>query len=168
MSFLRHLRKYLHIVIRGPAVPAHLVIQFVNGHIHIVEVRPQHLSRSSSGVAQFVLPAFQPCHFQLPAGQIRQGVFHVFGEKYCLGQEVTLRCRMTPSLASVADNGWIKLPSVVIWAGIPSARVAGTGGIAWASRCTAGISIVANALASEVPPMAIHIHSKHRRGRALN
>ena len=70
MSFLRQLRKVLHVVIGGPAVPAHLVVQIVNGHIHIIEVRPQHLSRSSIGVSQFVPPTFQPRHFQLSLGQI--------------------------------------------------------------------------------------------------
>ena len=123
MSFLRQFWKVLHIIIRGPAVPAHLVIQFINGDIHGVEVRPQHLSRSSIGVSQLVPPTFQPRLFQLSSGQIRQGVFHVFGEKYCLGQQVTLRCRMTPTLASIIDNRWVKLPSVVIWAGITSAQV---------------------------------------------
>ena len=85
-----------------------------------------------------------------------------------MGQEVTLRRRMTPSLAGITDYGGIKLPSVVIWAGIAPARVTGNGGIAWASRCTPGISIVANALATEVTPTAVHIHSKYCRGIALN
>ncbi len=78
-----------------------------------------------------------------------------------------MRSRMTRTLASIADNGRIKLPSVVIRAGIPSARLTGPGGIAWARRGTARVSIVANALASEIAPTVIHIHSKHCRGIAL-
>ena len=56
----------------------------------------------------------------------------------------------------------------MIQAGIASAQVAGIVGIAWANRCTPGISIVANALATDFAPTAIHIRSKYRRGRALN
>ena len=134
MSFLRHLGKLLNIIIQGPTVPAHLVIQFINRYIHIVKVGPQHLARSTIGVAQFVLPTFQPSLFQLASGQISQRVFHVFGEKNCLCQEVTLRCGVTTRLACVADYRGIKLPSVMIRADIVPAQVTGSVGVPWATR----------------------------------
>ena len=85
-----------------------------------------------------------------------------------MGQEVTLRSRMTTPLASIAGYRGIKLLSVVIRAGIASAQVAGIVGIVWASRCPPRISIIANALATEFAPTAIHICSKYCWGRALN
>ena len=99
---------------------------------------------------------------------VSQRVFHVFGEKNCLCQEVTLRCGVTTLLACIADYRGIKLSSVMIQAGISPEQVAGSVGVLWATMCTPRISIVTNALATYVAPTAIHIHSKYRQGRSLN
>jgi hypothetical protein len=141
-SFLRQLRKLFNNIIQGPAVPAHLLIQFINRNINCIKECPQHLSQSKIGVAQFFFPALQPCLFSLSFGQISQRVFHVFGEKSCFCQEVTLRRGVTPPLACVAEYCRIKLSSVMIRTCIAPAQVPGSVGILWATGGTPGIPII--------------------------